>query len=544
MMAARKPAAEPRPKRIRSQPRDPVTGERRSFYASSEAERDARLLRLDEVRRDFRYGMDPAEAARAARPALGRVLTVDEAYQRYAAAKKPRAAQKALVTWESYIAPYLAGRRVWELSPDVMARWVLDLGKTRGRSGHGLAPATIWLCYDTLAATCNRLVPRDLAGLPWGRWRPDLPKGEDAQVSRREYATTIEQLCALVLAARERDLAAWTRGHFADLTARVVVLLLTGLRQAEGAGLAWDNVTIDAPVPILYVWSQAPQGWRASYPGHDRPPAIPKGRKRRKQAAHPNVVSALLAQREQLQARGWYRPDGPVFPGRDGAWRCSGKTIKPATMRELATAAGLPNPHLWVTHSTRHTFATLEILTSLGDFRATQARTGHASIEQLETYYHAATGRGMPHSQIPELSRQLTEPAINSPGREVTIDLRAGTDAPAVARALPPAPPPPAPESPPALPEPEPEPQGWDAIADAWLAACAAGMPPLGRNGRALARPPQVTEDMRRAARRLYSRARAARWSPAECSKRVAASRRAKLAAWNRALRAAAERRG
>lgn len=539
MMPARKrPAA--RPKHIRSQPRDPVTGERRSIYAASEAERDARLLRLGEVRRDVRYGMDPAEAARAARPALGRVLTVDEAWSRYLATKPDRAQRRINVIWSSYICPYLSGRRAWELSPDVMARWVLDLGKTRGRTGHGLAPATIWLCYDSLAAACNRLVPRDLPALPWGRWRPDLPKGPDSAQTRREYATTVEQLCSLVLAARERDAVQWDRGQFSDLTARVVVLLLTGLRQAEAAGLAWDNITLDAPIPMLYVWAQAPQNWRRDFPGHDRPPAIPKGRKRRKQVAHPNVVAALLAQREQLQARGWFRPDGPVFPGNDGQWRSSGKTVKPTTMRELAAAAGLPNPHLWVTHSTRHTFATLEVLTSLGDFRATQARTGHSSIAQLETYYHAATGRGMPQSHIPELGAELMAPAIKTAGVAVTIDLRQGADAPAIERSLPPAPlalPPARPEPPSAASARPAEPATWPDLARDWLASCASGEVPTGKNGRALVRPPEVSEDIRRAARRLYARAKTATWTREECSRRVAASRRAKLAAWSRALR-------
>ena len=360
MAAKRRP-----PKRIRSQPRDPVTGKRLSVYADTPQERDARLQRIGEIRRDVSFGLDPAEATRATRPAVGKVLTVDEVWKRYVAGKKPRARRRAEASWKNYMAPYLAGRHAWELTEDVLAAWILDLGKTRGRTGHGLSPASIWLCYDYLAAAFNRLVPRELSGLPWGGWRPELPRGEDARLSRREYATSLEQLRDVLLAARARDQAIWNRGGFSDLTCRVLVALLTGMRQAELCGLAWDMVQLDEGTAMLYVWAQAPRGWRNDWPGHDRPPQIPKGRRRRKQVMHPNVVAALRAQRDQLRARGWYRPEGPVFPGREGAWRTSGICVDPGRMRELAAEAGLPNPHLWVTHTTRHTFASLEIHASL-----------------------------------------------------------------------------------------------------------------------------------------------------------------------------------
>jgi len=552
-MPQRKRPARPKPKVIRSQPRDPVTGQRRSIYAESEVELGARLHRLGEIRRDVRYGLDPNEASRAMRPALGTVLTVSEVWQRYSSSKKPRAQRKANKTWRCYIEPYLGGRRAWELSPDVMAHWVLDLGRTRGRTGHGLAPATVWLCYDYLQAAYNRLVPRELPGLPWGSWRPELPRGDDARVSRREYATSLEELRALVLAARGRDQRRWDGGKFSDLTSRVVVLLLTGLRQAELCGLAWDMVDVDGPPYLLHVWAQAPRGWRQDWPGYDRPPQIPKGRRRRRQVMHPDVIAALRAQREQLQARGWHHAEGPVFPGRAGQWRTNGEALKPELVRELAREAGLPNPHLWTTHSTRHTFATLEVAASLGDFKATQERTGHSSIAQLQTYYHAATGRGMPSSQIPEIGAGLVQPAIETAGREVTIDLRLGPDAPAVERELEPAPPKPRAPSPPQLPPAEPEPPqergrpkappcDYAAAAAAWLEACGQGEVPVGKCGRPLVRPAEVTEDIRRAQRRTWARYRKQKLSAEDIQKHVAATRRAKLGAWTRALRLAAKR--
>lgn len=558
MAARRRPRGRAKP--IRSQPRDPVTGERRSIYAESEAERDARLLQLDRVRRDVRYGLDPNEATKFARPALGRVLTTNEVWSRYAGSKRDRARRKADGYWRSYIEPYLGARKVWELTADVMAHWVLDLGRTRGRTGHGLSPASIWLCYDYIAAACNRVVPRELPGLPWGTWRPEVPRGEDGRVSRREYATSIEELRAIVLQARIEDEKAWRSGHFADLTNRLVVFLLTGMRQAEVAGLAWDMVAIDGQTPLLHIWAQAPAGWRNDWLGHDRPPQIPKGRRRRRQVMHPNVVDALRSQRDQLQAAGRYREDGPVFPGHGSEWRNSGRVIAPDRIRGLARAAGLPNPHLWVTHSTRHSFASLEIHASLGDFRATKERTGHSTISQLEGYYHS--GRGMPQSQIPALTPEAIQPAIQSEGHALADEpVKGQSDCPpqlpAPEKRQPPEKRPsdlPEQPSPAAIVRAEPtglpqRPRGRPKVESArsytehareWLTALQGGHVPQGRNGRALVRPEAVTEDVRRHQRRVSARFRG-KVPGEQLAKKVAAARRAKLAAWARALKLAAK---
>lgn len=506
----------PKGKKFRAQYTDPITKQRRSISAGSEAELQARLQRISEIRRDLRYGLDPQVARRAMRPVAGRVLTVDEAFDRYARAMNPKSGRKARDTWRRDIEPHLGGARAWELDPDRMAQWVATLATTGGRTGRGRAPNTIWLAWDYLAAAFARLVPRELPALPWGSWKPNLPRGKDARQTRRECVQTLEQLEALVCAAHRKDCADWARGHYAARTATLVTLLLTGIRQAEAAGLAWDTVQLDVGVPMLHVWAQAPRNWPQDWPGRDRPPALPKSKRRRSQRLHPSVVLVLREQREQLRGRGWYRADGPVFPRHaDGGWRTSGQVMDPAAMRRLAAEAGLPNPHLWVTHSTRHSFATLEAIGSK-NLRATQSRTGHSSLDQVEGYFQLAGG-ALPESPIPELAPEV---------------LRRALDAASTAPALPPKP----------QPKPRPADSSPEAADMMELAREWVRTPPAARkapNGRQLARPPQVTEHVRAVRARAYKRAQRAGLAEAAAQRKGRQARAAALGGWGRCLRLA-----
>jgi hypothetical protein len=74
-------------------------------------------------------------------------------------------------------------------------------------------------------------------------------------------------------------------------------------------------------------------------------------------------------------------------------------------MKDLAKECGFPNPEDWTVHSLRHSFATLEVKSS-GDIKRTQARTGHSSVKQLESYLHAS-GDFLGESAIPVLPLRL-----------------------------------------------------------------------------------------------------------------------------------------
>src|SRR5690606_10346118 len=117
-------------------------------------------------------------------------------------------------------------------------------------------------------------------------------------------------------------------------------------------------------------------------------------------------------QRDQLRRFGWYRSDGPVFPGLGGAWRKTSVVLKPTLARQLLQRAGLAKRvDAWNTHSLRHTFATLEVNSSR-DLKATAARTGHSDLRVLQGYIHQL-GVGLPESAVSPLPPELL------PAREI-----------------------------------------------------------------------------------------------------------------------------
>ena len=272
---------------------------------------------------------------------------------------------------------------------------------------HNVASATIKNTYDQLAACCRMLVDSgDLPSLPWGDvskfrggsgWRPDKV------VNRKKMrcCTTIAEVVALVSVAQADDRIKWDQGLYSDRSLVVAFLIFTGLRQAEAAGLSWQSLSLDTSPPLLRVDRQGRRGWQKRTT-ESAPHEPTKTRTDRSQVLHPTAVTILRAQRAELARRGWYRFDGPVWPGREGHWRTSGVVLKPEKMKAYARAAGLAFPDEWTTHSTRHSFACLEVVASRGDLKRVQARTGHADVRQLEGYLHYA-GNLLGASDVPEI---------------------------------------------------------------------------------------------------------------------------------------------
>ena len=396
--------SDPPKRRKRAQLTDPVSGKRISVYADDPEALAHRTKRIRDIRDDIRAGVVSREQGGAQiRPYVCGTLTVGEAFGRYIQTIPEASRRLARANWESRLKRWFLPLSPHELNRERMARWEGELIK------RGDAPKTIRNSYDHLAGCCRMLIDTgELSELPWGAlaksqggsgWRP----AKAVPLRQRQAVTNLAELSALLSAARAADAVEWNRGRYSDRSIVLGVLLLSGLRQAEGAGLAWDDLSLDveAPaVPIMRVHCQAPRGWNQK--GATRPFHPTKTRAVLSQALHPTVVKILKAQRAELVRRGWYRSEGPVFPGKDGTWRTTGQVIKPARVRELARAAGLPNPDDWVTHSTRHSFSTLEVVASGGDLKRTQARTGHADVRQLEGYLHAA-GHLLGNSSIPEI---------------------------------------------------------------------------------------------------------------------------------------------
>jgi integrase len=226
---------------------------------------------------------------------------------------------------------------------------------------------------------------------------------------------TVAEAELLIHAALEEDRARRSGAHgvayarrLCDLGPRCTIALFLGLRNGELAGLGWDDLVLDGDRPQARICHQAIDQWRKHHPTWKRPLTPPKGKRERRLLLHPTAVVAFVHQRELLEERRWYRADGPVFPGHEGnafagTWRNNANGIRPDHMKRLAKTAGLPFPEEWVTHSLRHSLATVES-TSGADLRSIQKRTGHGSLRVLEGYIHARTGRALAPSAIPQLA--------------------------------------------------------------------------------------------------------------------------------------------
>jgi integrase len=281
-----------------------------------------------------------------------------------------------------------------------MARWDRELAAA------GYAPKTAHDAFHHLAGALRAAIPELLEEIPWkltnGKmWKPSRP--HKRPLNERPACGTVEQLEALVAAAMLKDRVKRGAGTFSDMAQRIAVVSLLALRNGEGSGLGWDDLTLDGDRPRARIRHQAVDQWRTHYPAWRRPLSLPKGNKERTVALHPTAIAALLAQRELLEALGWYMADGPVFPSSRGIykgdWRPNANCIRPETFKRFAMLAGLPDAETWVPHSLRHSATTLESEAG-ASLKSIQARSGHGSLRVLEEYIHARTGRALVPSAI------------------------------------------------------------------------------------------------------------------------------------------------
>lgn len=380
---------------------DPVRpGQKMRVTASTLGEFEARVSSIQEVRRGLTLGMLSPEEARKR---LGRLqtgtCTVDSLFALFRESSRKRWGKKAESVWNHRLAPYFSGKRAWELTEDVMRAWEaqeLDCKLSR----HTIANAFYVIKKSYRLGLARGLV--DV--IPWKEWHPKYPSKRGA---RREACRNVEELALLLHAGRERDerMRSLGRPQDACVLVKLLALTLSGLRQGEAAALGWDDLELEANVPTMHIKHAVQENWWRDNPQWPRPLDPPKTGVHDPIALNEDLILTLRSHRQALMRMGWYRPDGPVFPGRRGAWRRQPSVLDPETMRELVTAAGLPNVAKWVTHSTRHSYSTLEAAGAAANgigLRSVMERTRHASMEVLEGYVHAAE-RGRVRSQIPSL---------------------------------------------------------------------------------------------------------------------------------------------
>lgn len=417
--------------RIRKKVTDPLSGRVQSIRASSPIEAMARARTVKQTGDALRLGLvSPDEARRIVAANILGSVSVTDLWGRWLRSRpKTDWTAKAEEIWRVRLERSFGALRAWDLTAEKMAEWeAAELMRK-------VAPKTIWNGYQVIRAVF-RVAVRDRAidRIPWGEWRPQKPP--KAVI---ECCVTIEEFRGLIREAAIADEAAWRRGRYSDLAFRVLVIGFCGLRQGEAAGLGWDDCRIDSEPYTVAVRVQAKDGWRSKHRDWTRPKSPTKGRREEVLRVGAAVVAALRSQRDQLRARGWYSPDGPVFPARGGSWRSHALTIPPSTMRDLARLAGLPGAERWRTHSLRHSFSTLELVASGGDLEAVRQRTRHASVSTLLDYVHPVARAAAKAPFVDDSSIEVPRPALPAylvePSEPPALPERAGEDFGAGARA-------------------------------------------------------------------------------------------------------------
>ena len=391
----------------RSQPRHPLTGRQVSVTGKTEGEVMRRVLEIQQLRRDRAAGASPEQITSELGRRVMRPKSFTERWKDFEAVHSASSGfQPRLSAWRTRIEPHFGKRAPAELTAVEMGRWQAELRKT-------YAQKSIIDAYWLLAALVRQAIEAgELTAYPWSKWKPEPPDPGD-----RIGAGTWEEWTALVNAALAHSRERWERGTYDDVFQAVVVMGLTGLRQAEAAGLAWECLDLDgAGNQVMTVRYQARKGWeKRSRDG--RPRDLPKAKRARSQVLHPTVVDVLRRHATELERRGWYRFDGPVFPVHRGEWRKSGTVLRTSTIQAIVRAAGLEGSERWSGHSLRHTFCSLEANAGT-DIRRVQQRAGHADVKVTMGYVHA--GRVLPASPLPKMDIMVETPLLAPVGAAET----------------------------------------------------------------------------------------------------------------------------
>lgn len=280
-----------------------------------------------------------------------------------------------------------AGRRLAHqdyraLTAPVVKAWVDDL------QGKGLSLGYVQLQWRILRSIIGHALERGvIAACPWGIWSPKI-RG-NRRKNDGEAARDVGELALLLDTARRIDeerrrVGSKSHGGAAGgraflLEPRIAIAAFLGLHQGELAGLRWNDLDVEhGLVRIARQYDEQPLKTHA-------------------RAAHlrvlPELFEIFFLQALDLEARGLFAPDGPVFPCPSRStsdiarpYRAGGCVLETRELRAGVVRAGLPNPEGWTTTSLRRTFATLEDLGAGGDLVALAERTRHASVSSLLRY--------------------------------------------------------------------------------------------------------------------------------------------------------------
>lgn len=261
----------------------------------------------------------------------GRRVTVGQVVEDWLKFERSNVGEKTKLGDEEkyrlHIKPYLGARRLKDLRPDEVDRWLLTLSSELATST--LKQVLSVLRRSVKRAVKARLIDHNVVDLC------QAPKGRPGRVSK---SLTLKQAS---------DVIDRTRDH--HMHAYIVTSLLTGLRPEEVRALRWDRVHLDAAVPFVEVWRSVRVGGDVKTPNSRRTLAI---------AGY--VVQVLEQHRERQAAKaaqGGWRDNGLVFPSEVGTEQDS-HNVRRKFRDALKLVPGIV-PEEWTPYELRHSFVSI-----------------------------------------------------------------------------------------------------------------------------------------------------------------------------------------
>ncbi|GAC1374851.1 MAG: site-specific integrase [Acidimicrobiales bacterium] len=253
--------------------------------------------------------------------------------------------------------------RLRDISPQDVQRWV-----TRLHAREGKAPTTVEKCYRLLSGSLRAAVgARLLTVSPCSEIRlPTASPAHDRYLTDEEVARILAHLEGPV------ELA-------------VHLLVGTGLRFGEVAGLHWQSVDLDrATLDVVHSWDSVGHEIKAPKTHQRRPVPLSADLVARLRGA-PTTGRTSCGQRHLGGSR---CRSGLVVPGRTGA-PLQGQNILSRDWRTACDLAGVRGARL---HDLRHTYASRLVRAGVPLLQVSRL-LGHGSITTTERYSHLATSQ-------------------------------------------------------------------------------------------------------------------------------------------------------
>lgn len=262
------------------------------------------------------------------------------------------------------IKPYFEGMSLDKISQKIVEQYIAYLKKShRTKQGKPLSPKTIRHCYCTL-----NLILGDAVKDGYLRDNPATKAEIPKLVKHKVDALSKEEVQVFVTALNELPL---------QLKTMYMLLLTTGMRRGECAGLMWQHISIENRLISVEqnVTYTAKDGVQIG---------LPKTGTGIRMIPITETVSGLLKEyRTEMEQSGTYVMNMYLFHSAKSMYKPQNPTYITKHMKRFMKRVGLPDMS---PHDLRHTCATL-MLQNGADIKSVQDMLGHSDASTTLNFY-------------------------------------------------------------------------------------------------------------------------------------------------------------